>query len=130
MEGVEAIPESVRNCFGGSAERVGGASTGGSLGTCLVGTRQVVGRGFGGNGRMATVTVERVTQWTVVDIEGRRVVVGRDGTPALVGLGTSVPGFKGGRRRLAAVCCQAMVFCGSLLGCRGALTRQKTTSVG
>ena len=77
-----------------------------------------------------STSVERVTQWTVVDIEGRRVVVGRDGTPALVGLGTSVPGFKGGRRRLVAVCCQAMVFCGSLLGCRGALTRQKTTSVG
>ena len=66
----------------------------------------------------------------MVGVEGRRVVVGRDGTPALVGLGTSVPGFKGGRRRLAAVCCQAVVFCGSLLGCRGALTRGKPTSVG
>ena len=66
----------------------------------------------------------------MVGVEGRRVVVGREGTPALVGLGTSVPGFKGGRRRLAAVCCQAVVFCGSLLGCRGALTREKPTSVG
>ena len=32
--------------------------------------------------------------------------------------------------RLAAVCCQAVVICGSLLGCRGALTREKPTSVG
>ena len=58
------------------------------------------------------------------------MVVGREGAPALVGLGTSIPGFKGARRRLAAVCCQAMVFCGSLLGCRGTLTREKPTSVG
>ena len=77
-----------------------------------------------------STSVETVTQRPVVDVEGRRVVVGREGTPALVGLGTSVPGFKGGRRRLAAVCCQAVVFCGSLLGCRGALTREKPTSVG
>ena len=60
----------------------------------------------------------------MVGVEGRRVVVGRGGSPASVALGTSVPGFKGGRRRLAAVCCQAVVICGSLLGCRGALTRE------
>ena len=66
----------------------------------------------------------------MVDVEGRRVGVGREGNPALVGLGTSVLGFKGGRRRLAAVYCQSVVFCGSLLGCRGALTREKPTSVG
>ena len=46
------------------------------------------------------------------------------------GLATSVPGFTGGQRSLAAVCCQAAVICGSLLGCRGALTREKPTSVG
>ena len=40
--------------------------------------------------------------------------LGREGTPALVGLGTSVPDFRGGRSRLAAVCCQAVVVCGSL----------------
>ena len=58
------------------------------------------------------------------------MVVGREGTPALVGLGTSVPGFKGGRPRLAAVCCQVVVFRGSLLGCREALTRERPTSIG
>ena len=31
---------------------------------------------------------------------------------------------------MAAVCIQAVVFCGGLLGCRGALTREKPTSVG
>ena len=36
----------------------------------------------------------------------------------------------GGRRRLAAVCCQAVVIYGSLLGWRGALTREKPTSAG
>ena len=75
-------------------------------------------------------SVETVPQGLVVGVEGRRVVVGREGTPALVGLGTSVPGYKDGRRRLAAMCCQAVVFCGSLLGGRGALTREKPTSVG
>ena len=107
----------------------GGPITGGCRGTCLVGTGQVVGRGFGGNGRMATVTVERgwmeisrraptgrrgngaewlgenpsywkgagstsvetVTQRPVVRVEGRRVVVGREGIPALVGLAIGVP---------------------------------------
>ena len=77
-----------------------------------------------------STSVETVTQGPVVGVEGRRVVVGREGTPAFVGLGTSVPGFRDGRRRLAAVCCQAVVICGSLLGCRGALTREKPTSVG
>ena len=42
--------------FGGKG---GGPITGGSLGTCLVGTGQVVGHGFGGNGRIVTVAVER-----------------------------------------------------------------------
>ena len=77
-----------------------------------------------------STSVETVTQRPVVGVEGRRGVVGREGAPALVGLGTSVLGFKDGRRRLAAVCCQAVVFCGSLLGSRGALTREKPTSVG
>ena len=80
--------------------------------------------------RAGSTSVETVTQRPVVGVEGRRVVVGREGAPALVGLGTSVLGFKDGRRRLAAVCCQAVVFCGSLLGCSGALTREKPTSVG
>ena len=44
------------------------------------------------------------------------MVVGREGAPALVGLGTSVLGFKDGRRRLAAVCCQLMVFLRQSLG--------------
>ena len=56
------------------------------------------------------------TQRPVVGVEGRRVVVGREGAPALVGLGTSVLGFKDGRRRLAAVCCQLMVFLRQSLG--------------
>ena len=77
-----------------------------------------------------STSVETVTQRPVVGVEGRRAVVGREGSPALVGLGTSVPGFRGGRRRLAAVYCQAVIICGSLLGCRGALTREKPTSVG
>ena len=42
--------------FGGKR---GGPITGGSLGMCLVGTEQVVGRGFGGNSRMVTLAVER-----------------------------------------------------------------------
>ena len=74
-----------------------------------------------------STSVETVTQRPVVGVEGRRVVVGREGTPALVGLGTIVPGFKGGRRRLPAVCCLAVVFCDSLLGRHGALTREKPT---
>ena len=37
---------------------------------------------------------EMVTQRPVVGVEGRRVMVEREGTPALVGLGTSVLGFK------------------------------------
>ena len=40
------------------------------------------------------------------------------------------PTFSDGRRRLVAVYCQAVVICSSLLGCRGALTREKPTSVG
>ena len=76
------------------------------------------------------MSVETVTQGPVVGVEGRRVVVGRGGTPSLVGLGTSVPDFRDCRRRLAAVCCQAVVICGSLLGCRGALTREKPISAG
>ena len=72
-----------------------------------------------------STSVETVTQGPVVGVEGRRVVVGREITPAFVGLGTSVPVFRGGRRRLAAVCCQAVVICGSVLGCRGAVTREK-----
>ena len=83
-----------------------------------------IGRGPG------ITSVETVTQWPVVGVEGRRVVVGREGPPALVGLGTSVLGFRGGQRRLAAVCCQAVVICGSLLSGRGASTREKLTSVG
>jgi len=63
-----------------------------------------------------STSVETVTQRPVVGVEGRRVVVGREGTPALVGLGTSVLGFKDGRRRLAAVCCQLMVFLRQSLG--------------
>ena len=47
-----------------------------------------------------------------------------------VGLGTNVPGFRGGRTRLAAVCCREVVICGCPLGFRGALTREKPTSVG
>ena len=31
---------------------------------------------------------------------------------------------------MAAMCCLAVVTCGSFLGCRGALTREKPTSVG
>ena len=60
------------------------------------------------------------------------MVVRRKGAPALIGLETSVPGFVVGRGRrwLAAVRCQAEVIYGSLLGCRGALTREKPTSVG
>ena len=42
--------------FGGKG---GGPITCGSLGTCLVGTWQVVGRGSGENSRMVTVEVER-----------------------------------------------------------------------
>ena len=75
------------------------------------------------------MSVETVTQGPVLGVEGRRMVVGREGTPALVGLGTSVPGFRGSRRRLAAMCCLAVVTCGSFLGCRGALTRESPTSV-
>ena len=37
------------------------------------------------------------------------MVVGPGGSPAFVGLGTSVPGFRGRRRSLAAVHCQAVV---------------------
>ena len=42
--------------FGGKG---GGPSTGGSLGTCLVGAGRLVGRGFGGNGRMVSTAVEK-----------------------------------------------------------------------
>ena len=63
-----------------------------------------------------STSVETVTQRPVVGVEGRRVVVGREGAPALVGLGTSVLGFKDGRRRLAAVCCQSVVFLRQSLG--------------
>ena len=76
------------------------------------------------------MSVETVTQGPGVGVEGRRVVVEWEGTPASVGLGTSVPGFRGGRRRLAAACCKAVVICDSILGCRGALAREKPTSVG
>ena len=69
-----------------------------------------IGRGAG------SASVDTVTQRPVVGVEGRRVVVGREGAPALVGLGTSVLGFKDGRRRLAAVCCQLMVFLRQSLG--------------
>ena len=52
--------------------------------------------------------LEMVTQRPVVSVEGRRVVVGREGAPALAGLGTSIPGFvvgavDVGRLRRAAV---------------------------
>ena len=63
-----------------------------------------------------STSVEMVTQRPEVGVEGRRVMVGREGAPALVGLGTSVLGFKDGRRRLAAVCCQLMVFLRQSLG--------------
>ena len=46
-----------------------------------------IGRGAG------STSVESVTQRPVVVVEGSRVVVGRGGSPALVGLGTSVPGL-------------------------------------
>ena len=62
------------------------------------------------------MSVETVTQGPVVGVEGRRVVVEREGTPALVGLGTIVSGFRGGRRRLAAVCCQEVVILRQSLG--------------
>ena len=42
-----------------------------------------IGRGAG------STSVESVTQRPVVVVEGSRVVVGRGGSPALVGLGTS-----------------------------------------
>ena len=50
----------------------------------------------------------------MVGVEGRRVVVGRGGSLALVGLGTRVLGFGGGRCKLVAVCCLAVVIYGSL----------------
>ena len=58
MEGVAAILESAEKTwrFGGKG---GGPSTGGSLGTCLVGGGRLVDYGFGGNGRMVTAAVER-----------------------------------------------------------------------
>ena len=135
----------------------------------MVGTGQVVGRGFGGNGRMVTVAVERGRMGIArrapvgrrgmepggsvkpVVLEGGREYVGRDGNSEAGGRcresqggdGTvrssgvsrprnQCPRFccRGGRRRLAAVFCQAAVIWGSLLGCRGASTREKPTSAG
>ena len=53
----------------------GGPVTGGSLGTCLVGTGRVVGRGFGENGRIVTVAVDRGRMRIA-----RRAPAGRRGT--------------------------------------------------
>ena len=76
------------------------------------------------------MSVETVTQGPVLGVKGRRVVVGREGTPALGGLGTSVPGL--GTVDVGWLLCAAWrwSFAASLLGCRGALTREKPTSVG
>ena len=94
--------------FGGKG---GCTSTGSSLGTCLVGTLQVVGRGFGGNGGMATVTVERSRegerQARFVGNDGNRNRVDRWKPVVLAAGGGSrsvVGGFggkRGGRKRVA-----------------------------
>ena len=152
--------------FGGKG---GGPITGGSLGTCLVGTGQVVGLGFGGNYRMVAVTVKRgrvgITRCAPArrrgtepggSVKTRRIgrrpgkYVGEDGnseagsrcrgsqggggTERISGVSrprNQCPKFccRGGRRMLADVCCQAVVICGSLLGCRRELTREKPTNV-
>ena len=57
VEGVAAILESTGKTCGGSAEKVG-ARAQVVLWERLVGAGWLVGRGFGGNGRMVTAAVE------------------------------------------------------------------------
>ena len=68
----------------------------------------------------------------MLGVEGRTLVEGLEGAPALVVIVTSVPGLVvgGDRRRLDAVCCEAVVICDSLICCRGASTTEKPTRVG
>ena len=73
--------------------------------------------------------LETGAQRSVVGVEGRGAVVGREGSPALVGLGTSVPDFVVGAVDVGGSGLGVVIY-GSLLGCRGALTREKPTSVG